>query len=62
MISAVMKSFGYVECDIHIPEELSSKFSELPLVFKNTEMLKFLTILMSFLQLDILIILINFNP
>ena len=30
------KLFGYVQCDIEIPEKLRSKFVNFPLVFKNT--------------------------
>ena len=29
--------FGVVECDIHVPEALKQKFSEMPPIFKNTE-------------------------
>ena len=28
--------FGYVQCDIEVPEELKEKFSNFPPVFKNT--------------------------
>ena len=31
------KLFGCVECDIHVPEHLRAKFSEMCPVFKNTE-------------------------
>ena len=31
------ESFGFVKCDIHVPEELISKFSEFPPIFKNKE-------------------------
>ena len=31
------KLFGCVECDIHIPEHLREKFSEMCHIFKNTE-------------------------
>ena len=31
------KIFGFVECDIHVPEDLVDKFSEFPPIFKNTE-------------------------
>jgi hypothetical protein len=29
--------FGCVECDIHVPEHLKDKFSEMCPIFKNTE-------------------------
>jgi hypothetical protein len=29
--------FGWVECDIHVPEHLKDKFSEMCPIFKNTE-------------------------
>ena len=31
------KIFGFVECDIHVPNDLIDKFSEFPPIFKNTE-------------------------
>ena len=31
------KLFGCVECDIHVPEHLCEKFSEMCPIFKNTE-------------------------
>ena len=31
------KSFGCVECDIHVPEHLRDKFSEMCPIFKNTD-------------------------
>ena len=31
------KLFGCIECDIHVPEHLREKFSEMCPVFKNTE-------------------------
>ena len=31
------KIFGFVECDIHDPNDLIDKFSEFPPIFKNTE-------------------------
>ena len=30
------KLFGYVQCDIEVPEELKEKFANFPPVFKNT--------------------------
>ena len=32
-----MKLFGCIECDIHVPEHLREKFSEMCQLFKNTE-------------------------
>ena len=29
--------FGFVECDVHVPDDLVDKFSEFPPIFKNTE-------------------------
>ncbi|KAK7087561.1 hypothetical protein V1264_021595 [Littorina saxatilis] len=29
--------FGFVECDIHVPESLKPKFSDFPPIFKNTQ-------------------------
>ena len=29
--------FGYVQCDLVVPDELKSKFSNFPPIFKNTE-------------------------
>ena len=29
--------FGFVQCDIHVPEHLIEKFSEFPPIFKNSE-------------------------
>ena len=31
------ESFGFVKCDIHVPEHLIDHFSEFPVIFKNTE-------------------------
>ena len=31
------ESFGFVRCDIHVPEHLIPRFSEFPPIFKNTE-------------------------
>ena len=31
------KIFGFVKCDIHVPDHLIDKFSEYPPIFKNTE-------------------------
>ena len=31
------KIFGCVKCSLHVPDELKSKFSEFPPIFKNTE-------------------------
>ena len=28
--------FGYVQCDIEVPEELKKKFANFPSIFKNT--------------------------
>ena len=30
------KLFGYVQCDIEVPEELKKKFASFPPIFKNT--------------------------
>ena len=30
------KLFGYVQCDIEVPEELKEKFAIFPAIFKNT--------------------------
>ena len=30
------KFFGFIECDIHTPDHLKEKFSEMPPIFKNT--------------------------
>ena len=30
------KLFGYVQCDIEVPEELKQKFANFPPIFKNT--------------------------
>ena len=30
------KLFGYVQCDIEVPEELKEKFANFPPIFKNT--------------------------
>ena len=39
ILSAIRKGllFGVVECDICVPETLKQKFSEMPPIFKNTE-------------------------
>ena len=29
--------FGYVQCDLEVPDELKSKFADFPPIFKNTE-------------------------
>ena len=29
--------FGYVQCDLNVPDELKSKFANFPPIFKNTE-------------------------
>ena len=29
--------FGVVECDLHVPDHLKPHFSEMPPIFKNTE-------------------------
>ena len=31
------KLFGYVQCDIEVPEKLKKKFSNFPPIFKNTK-------------------------
>ena len=31
------ESFGFVKCDIHVPDDLIPRFSEFPPIFKNTE-------------------------
>ena len=31
------ESFGFVKCDIHVPEELIGKFSQFPPMFKNAD-------------------------
>ena len=31
------ESFGFVKCDIHVPDHLIDYFSEFPPIFKNTE-------------------------
>ena len=31
------ESFGFVKCDIHVPDELIPRFSEFPPIFRNTE-------------------------
>ena len=31
------ESFGFVKCDIHVPDHLIDHFSEFPVIFKNTE-------------------------
>ena len=30
------KLFGYVQCDIEVPEKLKKKFANFPPIFKNT--------------------------
>ena len=30
--------YGFVECDIHVPDDLKEKFAEMPPIFKNTEL------------------------
>ena len=42
IVSAIRKGllFGVVECDIHVPETLKQKFSEMPPIFKNTEIFR----------------------
>ena len=39
MENAIMsgESFGFVKCDIHVPDKLIEHFSEFPPIFKNTE-------------------------
>jgi hypothetical protein len=39
ILQAVMdeKLFGALEVDLHVPDDLKSKFSEMPLVFKNID-------------------------
>ena len=39
MENAIMtgESFGFIKCDIHVPEHLVDYFSEFPPIFKNTE-------------------------
>jgi G:T-mismatch repair DNA endonuclease (very short patch repair protein) len=32
------KLFGFVECDVRVPDHLTSKFSEMPPIFKNVEL------------------------
>ena len=31
------ESFGFIKCDVHVPDHLISRFSEFPPIFKNTE-------------------------
>ena len=37
IISAIESEsfFGLVECDVHVPTDLQSKFQEMPPIFKN---------------------------
>ena len=39
ILSATRKNylFGVVECDIRVPSHLNQKFSEMPPIFKNTD-------------------------
>ena len=34
------KLFGYVQCDIEVPEELKEKFANFPPIFKNTNVVR----------------------
>ena len=34
------KLFGYVQCDIEVPEELKKKFANFPPIFKNTNVVR----------------------
>ena len=40
ILTAVLngKFFGFVECDLHVPDSLVSKFSEMPPIFKNVSL------------------------